>query len=353
MIHQNLSTLRKLMLLKGATGGSKAIEATATGNPLIFLTDLARPLKSLLIPFTPQQEGTGDPSPQNIRSILPWNGLKVWNSGANVFDGVLENGYINDQGQNEGTGNIRSKNYIPVVPLATYRIVFTPTSGTAYNMKVFYYEKDKTFIRSAWKFGGDSITIPENAYFIRFHVDSAYSSGTDRDIAINYPSTETGYEAPHITETDIVFPSPVYGGTLDVVSGVLTERRYQNVKYKWSEGRGAAVIGNVERRGFIVPSQAKTESELNADITARFCNVAQWKYNYSSDDVHYYGGGYSFYVFLPVGTDENLEIQLVVERTAQPQEIQLTPAQITALIGNNTIWSDADGSMTAVFFKKG
>ena len=32
--------------------------------------------------------------------------------------------------------------------------------------------------------------------------------------------------------------------------------------------------------------------------------------------------------------------------TATPQEIQLTPTQITALIGNNTIWSDADGSMT-------
>ena len=37
----------------------------------------------------------------------------------------------------------------------------------------------------------------------------------------------------------------------------------------------------------------------------------------------------------------------------EPQEITLTPQQITALIGNNTIWSDADGSMTATYLKKG
>ena len=38
---------------------------------------------------------------------------------------------------------------------------------------------------------------------------------------------------------------------------------------------------------------------------------------------------------------------------ATPQEITLTPEQITDLKGENTIWSDADGSMTAVYLKKG
>ena len=44
-------------------------------------------------------------------------------------------------------------------------------------------------------------------------------------------------------------------------------------------------------------------------------------------------------------------IHLVYE-LATPQEIQLTPQQITALLGQNTIWSDADGQMTAVYLKK-
>lgn len=69
------------LLLFGAASGGKAIEATATGNPLTFLTDLAKPLKSLLIPFTPIQQGTGDPSPTNVRNILPWDGLTVKHGG--------------------------------------------------------------------------------------------------------------------------------------------------------------------------------------------------------------------------------------------------------------------------------
>ena len=43
----------------------------------------------------------------------------------------------------------------------------------------------------------------------------------------------------------------------------------------------------------------------------------------------------------------------IAYQLATPVEIQLTPTQLTALLGNNTIWSDADGSMTAVYLKKG
>ena len=43
---------------------------------------------------------------------------------------------------------------------------------------------------------------------------------------------------------------------------------------------------------------------------------------------------------------------VLVYPLASPQTVQLTPAQITALVGKNTIWSDADGTMTAVYLKK-
>ena len=85
MINPEWSTMKRLMFLK-QTSGSAPVEATATGNPLAFLTDIARPLKSLLIPFTPKQSGTGDPSPSNIRPILPWNGLTVFGGGKNMLD---------------------------------------------------------------------------------------------------------------------------------------------------------------------------------------------------------------------------------------------------------------------------
>ena len=49
--------------------------ATATGNIANFSTDLASPLKSCKINFSPVQEGTGDPSPSNVRPISGWTGV--------------------------------------------------------------------------------------------------------------------------------------------------------------------------------------------------------------------------------------------------------------------------------------
>ena len=83
MIRQDWSTLKKLMFMKAAAGGS-VIEDTATGNPLTFNTNVAKPLRSLLIPFTPVQSGTGDPSPDNVRPVVGITGLTAWRTGKNV-----------------------------------------------------------------------------------------------------------------------------------------------------------------------------------------------------------------------------------------------------------------------------
>lgn len=62
------------------------ITATATGNPLSFITDMVRPLKSLEIPFTPIQSGSGDPSPDNVRPISGWTGCEINGAGKNLLD---------------------------------------------------------------------------------------------------------------------------------------------------------------------------------------------------------------------------------------------------------------------------
>lgn len=77
-------TNRLLNMVLG--GGSPVAEYTATGNPVSFITNVSKPLKSLLIPFTPQQKGTGDPSPENICPIVAWNGLKANHSEENLID---------------------------------------------------------------------------------------------------------------------------------------------------------------------------------------------------------------------------------------------------------------------------
>lgn len=86
ILGKDWSTIRKLMVMQGAIGGMKAVEDFATGNPVVFQTDLSKPLKKLAINLLPVQEGSGDPSPSNIRPLLPWGEVGTWTGGKNLFD---------------------------------------------------------------------------------------------------------------------------------------------------------------------------------------------------------------------------------------------------------------------------
>ena len=233
--------LKRLLLpmVAAGGGGSAPVQDTATGNPLVFFTDLARPLKSLLIPFTPTQSGTGDPSPDNVRPIVGWTGLTVNHSGADTSDPTQ------------------------------YAVDWTDEAGT------------------------------------------------------------------------------VYGGTLDLISGVLSVE-WVSLTKTWGDFSNKTSLGDNTRGTFNISSYPSKPSIAAVDAK---CNIAPRGTGWSTDSVHFYTNEGSCVVFLPNDTDASTEIQ-VVYPLATPQEITLTPEQITALKGDNTIWSDADGEMTATYLKK-
>ena len=75
-----MTGLKKLLMWKASGGAvSPLVEATASGNPATFTTDVIRPLVACTVTFTPVQEGTGDPSPEeNVRPISGWDGVSVF-----------------------------------------------------------------------------------------------------------------------------------------------------------------------------------------------------------------------------------------------------------------------------------
>lgn len=75
-----MTGLKKLLMWKASGGAGPVtplVEATASGNPATFTTDVSRPLKACTVTFAPVQSGTGDPSPENIRPISGWDGISV------------------------------------------------------------------------------------------------------------------------------------------------------------------------------------------------------------------------------------------------------------------------------------
>ena len=225
--------------------GRPPVEDTATGNPLTFLTDLAKPLKSLVIPFSDENGVTG---------------LTVWQAGGNLIDASqLQDGYVWWNGSKVGGYNANC--VTPLIPVKEGATYYRQGKASSQNA-ISFFDKDKAFLAQIIAQPPISFTIPNGACYAGFTFGKDYKD----EAMVNVGSSALPYEEyKPITEYKATFPveagSPT-AGQLDIISGVLT----------------------------VTAPQAGT--------------------------------------------------------------YQLTPSQITALVGNNTLWSDADGQMVAVYLKK-
>lgn len=65
------------------------VEKLAAAPLQNFETDMAAPIKECKIHFSPVQEGSGDPSPENVRAINGWTGLTAYRSEENLIPANL------------------------------------------------------------------------------------------------------------------------------------------------------------------------------------------------------------------------------------------------------------------------
>lgn len=228
MIFSEMTTMRKLMLLHGIVGG-KAVEDYASGNPCVFTTDLAKPLRRLALTLLPKQSGTGDPSPENIRPLIPWGEVGTWHGGKNLFDktarnadkGFIFNGYLTRDGEFSESANYYVSEFIPIVG-GDYIASGVQGGGPS----LCAYDKDKNFIygKNYASINPRLFTLPEETAFVRISVRKE----TEDILQLEVGSTATAYE-PYKTIT----PYPVnlrknltdyvadYAPTVDINNGAV------------------------------------------------------------------------------------------------------------------------------------
>lgn len=270
----------------------------------------------------------------NLCPITGWTGTKVTMTGVNVWDEEWEVGNINTDGVDVGaTDRIRTKNYVSVIPGAEYYV------KTPIGLNLRLYGRGKEFIGLQSSVSGN-YTIPSGVFFVRFVTPgSSYVGGTtyNNDISVNYPATDYNYHAYSGTTYSVTFPTAdgaAYGGTLDVVNGVLTVNRLFILR-TWADGSSAATLGKFTRKRF----------SAGADITPTehdLCNLApRVQGGYSSDSLHFYcHANGNAYVFLPSDTSGDTQVQILatlstpITYTLTPQEIGVIAEQV------NNIWAD-------------
>jgi hypothetical protein len=205
--------------------GATFAKSTFSGNAVVIIRIGNRTTVNSLV-FKPMVRDASITDPtfapySNECPISGWTACNVTRSGVNLWDEEWEVGRIdNTTGENSNGNFIRSKNYIRVQPNEEYYLVLPTT------INLYYYDKYKNYIGYDSGVTNGIKTIPNNCYYIRFFVASAYGTTYNDDISVNYPSTDTSYHAYNgdtytINFVDGSSPLTVYKGEFDVLSGSL------------------------------------------------------------------------------------------------------------------------------------
>lgn len=374
--------LRKLLMLKAMTGSESLVEATATpGNPCTFETDVAKALTQCKVNFAPVQSGSGDPSPENERPITGWTGLTVNHSGEDTSNPTQYHVTFPALGKNlitsteyagsfynvgngtdlakalSNTSFSESNNVITVTTTSgwngcifatgllkpgTYNVHTELGSG---DVKRSCYVTDSDLItKGRISLVNDDIpvTFTEESRIAVFIGINPAGSGTVTNLQVESGDRYTNWES---------YTNTAYGGTVGLTSGVLTVD-WEGISAKWSEWQNATDMGSgITRKQLLMVSNLQTGSAKN------MCNVAPYGSSENAD-IHFYYTGSSGSVnrncrmFLPSDMDGDTMVT-VITNISVPKTYQLTAQQITALVGDNVLWSDANGNLEVKYMKKG
>lgn len=168
-------------------------EETATGNPMQFQTNLAKPLKSLVLPFSPFQLGSGDPSPNNRREIVGWTGANAWRS----------NGYVGVYGFAAQNVNDTNPSLFPS----------TNAYGTTLSATQRQYPSDRLVITQT----AHSASLPtsyQNGY-ICIVIDDDGLAGKDINISMDVDVTSD----PIGVNKFQIMPNGMTGAEISIVNG--------------------------------------------------------------------------------------------------------------------------------------
>lgn len=274
------------------------------------------PVKSLVANIDPVQSGSGDPSPDNVRPISGWTGMNVYRTGKNLFDQSqllqAEDWTLNSDGFYTGTRRTFHAAFtdgFPVLPKfkdnTQYTLSFvgyTDTSSSGAYFRIVYTDDTFNFIYI-------NNTTPETkvltSYANRTIKTIIGSYGTDplaitylKNIQLEEGTAATDYE-PFGSAIPISWQSEagtIYGGTLDVLTGVLTVTHANIASYN-GESINEPWLSSMDK--YVSGASPTTGAQVVYPLTT-------------------------------------------------PQIVQLTPEEVSTLLGENNIWADT-GDVTVTY----
>lgn len=290
------------------------------------------PMKSLNVTITPKQSGSGDPSPSNVRPITGYSTVNVYRGGHNYAED-LEIGAINTDGSDNADSNSKRTPYIPVTE-GEKVVCDWKNGGAGYRYsRIVLYDASKTFVSLAYNAvvgAGQShtevVTIPSGVAYLRF-------------CSFNCPPQIIYKVIDNVDVTTVTLGSTVYGGEVDVTEGILADTKVAltgsdivvtavgtNASgHKWADITATGLVSG----GAVMCDKYKQVygSSTEANVLVAYTNAIT-----VVDDR-----------FTSTSVAQNLlrtENTMFVYNRQTPQTVQLTPAQVASLLGENNVWAD-------------
>lgn len=266
----------------------------------------------------------------NICPITGWTGAKVTRTGKNLW----KNEYPDISGSSRVT-------YYPVYVGNNPVTVSTDAPGNSADIANLFALPGNVNTGANSNMNGVKNDTPRTVTPIDGYITIGarnYNSLDPREYHTQVEiGTATSYEPYQGRTYEVTFPTEtgtVYGGTLDVVSGKLVVDR-AILETTWAGGSATEYDDRTRKRWTLNPRQDSTQ-----DATA-VCNLATYQMatappinRFSFNPTQPY-----FYLSLAKDTDGATPIQ-VCYRIATPQEITLSPTEITTLLGINQVFAD-------------
>jgi len=347
----------------------KIYEKSASGS-LVSFNDGGDniPLKSLIANITAVQSGSGTPSPSNVRAISGFSACNLYGTGSNIWGGeMFADSFANTNGYTKNTTTktftFRNAQYAPYddtlfsgvfKPNTQYTIIWRYTAEANNNcVRVEYTDGTVTTITmtaSSSKVTYRTVTAANKTIkrvYIGYYSNGLVTIYYDESGLFEGDVAESAFE-PFGTTHNIPFGQTVYGGTLDVLSGVLTVTHtlYNLGDYTWvNEGNGVARIDG-----------AQYDLKFQGSVICSIYNGG------STQDGGIYVGNAQSYPLIRIKDATRITSETTAEQIKtlvtggqvafelyEPTTIQLTPAQVSTLLGLNNIFADT-GDISLSYF---
>lgn len=329
---------------------------TVTGNPVTCTPVEDYPL-SVSVEIVPHQDGTGDPSPDNVRPIIGYDKVSLWAGGVNLLsdanfknsenNGIIytkiDNGVIHVEGTATGSSQSNTIDVLQLPP-GTYHGIVTED-----DVQQYLVVKKATGSVNYYNISKQSVTIGAGDTILYYYIAVAPGKTVSNNAYVFLATEQTEFVPYNPASKTITVPlgQTVYGGTLNATSGDLSID-WVGYTANGTENVSLGQQGTITNRWYFQPT---IPTLGNNGRTLICCDKFKTLINASQDAVGCFCTGDNLISIRIPNTDyptaESVKEWLrsntpkFVYKTSDIVRKKIESTEIIALSGVNTIYADS------------